>query len=160
MTSASSVLNLCFREDAIAEVPRELAGGAQVDGSAKKLRELELYRGEPNEAHPRLRLELDEKVDVAVGLLIAVEHGAKQREAADPMPLAELSDDPAIEYARSHRAHRNEDSTAEPLQRSAQDAERSPPEGGVRADAGPRWAANGPETTPFTAVVSSTIPRR
>jgi hypothetical protein len=90
-------LKLSLPEHAVAKVAAEILRGAQVDaGAAEHFGELGLHGGQREETGLAPRLELDQKIDVAVGAGGAVKGRAEDRETADVACAAVASNEPKV----------------------------------------------------------------
>src|SRR2546428_78390 len=104
-SSCCDILDLGLAHDAVPEVAAQGARRVQIDLAPEDCGELILDIDE-REARDVTGLELDEYVDVAAWAEVVAEHGAEERQLADVMPLAELSDSPTVDGdSRRHRSN-------------------------------------------------------
>ena len=89
MRSARKVLDLCVIQHLLPEVPAQVARRAEVNCAADKVREVELHLGHREKVGSPTLLELDQDVDVALGLEVLPQDGAEERQPPDPMFLTE-----------------------------------------------------------------------
>lgn len=81
----------------VAEVAAQVLRGARVDRVAgEQRRQLDLDFGHIEEARRSVRLNLDQKVEVAVGAGRPFEAGAKERQLAGSMPTADSGENPWV----------------------------------------------------------------
>src|SRR6266511_2376144 len=104
-TSSGRVIKgLGRRPHFVAEEPAQVLIGPELDVPvAKQPAEFQLHGREPEETRCAARLELDEKVDVAVGALLASADGAEERESVDATAATESGQSLFVEI--QHRAH-------------------------------------------------------
>src|SRR5205807_4695415 len=89
--SLRDILNLGFGHHSIAKVRAKEARGVKINSSPDNLRELCLH---PEEVEPRRKsgVKLNHHVDVAVRSKIRTKHRSKERESANVISHAEISD--------------------------------------------------------------------
>jgi len=95
--SGGGIQQLGLGNDLVAEVPAQVLGSPHIGLSPEQFRQLDFQPGQGEQAGDVFRLELDKDVNVAVRPKGLPEHRAKERQLADMMPAAELSQPGAVD---------------------------------------------------------------
>jgi hypothetical protein len=89
----------------IAEGAAQFRRRSEIDLPAKPLTELDFHSSHGDVSHASAVLKLDKDVDIALRSKQVGEHGAEKRELANPISLAEVSNELRIEvYMSGHRS--------------------------------------------------------
>jgi hypothetical protein len=86
-------------------MPAQVAGCAQVDLATEKAAQLQLDRGDSQQAGSATGFELDKEVDVAIGMEVVSQRRSEEGESCDAMALTKVGQSGAVDHDSFGETH-------------------------------------------------------